>query len=339
MHTWEVGGIIWDSAAVVSFLLGDEELRRSVAHAHLRQRDDDVAAAADEGGDAKRRPSWRSGSPVASLINLRDADVLDLGTGTGLVGLAAAAAGARSVTMTDNLDSVIGLCERNRRANPSLRARTRAVNHSWGEPVPPPLAAPPPPPPPRQKEEKSKKKTTKKGVSGDVEMGIVGVSNAMGMPLLATDDSDDGIECGGGGGHEQTVRDGGGGGVKRTYDLVLAIDCMHCAARTGGVERLPLAATLEEACGPGGACVLFYEPRGFSWDPVDEPFVARVEQSFDATHVPLRWVRVEDESGAAKRWKEWLGRAPHDWFHRGRADNLASIRLVMLTPKTSHATD
>ena len=60
--------------------------------------------------------------------------------------------------------------------------------------------------------------------------------------------------------------------------MVLAIDCMHCAARTGGFERYPLAITLEEACAPDGACILVYEPRGFRWDAEDEPFVERIER-------------------------------------------------------------
>lgn len=306
LHTWEVGGIIWDSAAVVSFMLADKELRRQLAEA--------PAGGADQRADQRADAlEGRGGASVASLLDLRDADVLDLGTGTGLVGLACAAAGARSVTMTDNLDSVLDLCERNRRANPRLRGRTRAVKHAWGEPVPPPHA--PSSPPTR------KKKTASRGGASqwDVELGGVGAEDITvsldAAPLLPTPD-------------------GGEGGTRRgMYGLVLAIDCMHCAARTGGVERFPLAATLEEACSPDGACVLVYEPRGFAWDPVDEPFVARVEETFDVTHVPLRWLRADDESGAGKRWREWLAQAPHDWFHRGRADNWSSIRLVMLIPK------
>jgi hypothetical protein len=286
----------------------DEELRTSLAGAHLRGGDGERRqrrGAADEtgtrgsGGDTSGDDSDASDdiaggsaalassstSPVAALLHLRDADVLDLGTGTGLAGLAAAAAGARSVTMTDNLDSVVDLCERNRRANPSLRARTRAVNHCWGEPVPPPQQ------PKQQQLRNANKKTkttkTNKGVDWDVEQGGAAADGAAGgeapdddaVPLL---DSVDGVEGGGGGG-------GSGGSERKRYGLVLAIDCMHCAARTGGVERFPLATTLEDACAPDGACILAYEPRGFAWNPVDEPFVARVEagatcDACDVTH-------------------------------------------------------
>ena len=62
-----------------------------------------------------------------------------------------------------------------------------------------------------------------------------------------------------------------------------------------------------------------------------------VKRSFNVTHVPLRWLRAEDETAAGRRWQEWLGQTTHDWFHRGRADNWASIRLVLLTPKKRSA--
>jgi hypothetical protein len=32
-------------------------------------------------------------------------------------------------------------------------------------------------------------------------------------------------------------------------------------------------------------------------------------ESFDVTHVPLRWLRMEDDSATGKRWKQWLGQA------------------------------
>ena len=39
------------------------------------------------------------------------------------------------------------------------------------------------------------------------------------------------------------------------------------------------------------------QPHPYAWE------------SFDVTHVPLRWLRVEDDSAAGKRWKQWLGQA------------------------------
>ncbi|KAJ3305468.1 hypothetical protein HDV03_001562 [Kappamyces sp. JEL0829] len=56
--------------------------------------------------------TWSAGVILADLIDcgdipVRDREILELGSGTGLVGLVAARLGARSVVMTDHLDAVI----------------------------------------------------------------------------------------------------------------------------------------------------------------------------------------------------------------------------------------
>ena len=185
--------------------------------------------------------------------------------------------------MTDCIDSVVRLCERNIQANPHLCDRIHAAKHMWGEPVPPPP---------------TQASSTSTCAGGDDDAG-------------------------------QTNKVGG----TSAYGVIMAVDCMHCSRRTGGLERHPLAVTLEEACAPDGIVVLLYEPRGFVWDATIEPFVERIERSFVATKKSLPWLSgVDDDSPAAEEWRQWLQCPKHQWLRRwGR--RWGAVRMVLLTPR------
>lgn len=116
-------------------------MRRSAAEVweYGETRRDDVRYYSSDVGPWTGGTIWESGEVLARLLTtaatwrqrLRGAKVLELGCGTGLVGLAAAAMGAE-VTLTDR---VLACAEHNRDANlePGERWRCQLQRLSWGD--------------------------------------------------------------------------------------------------------------------------------------------------------------------------------------------------------------
>ncbi|GBG00326.1 hypothetical protein Rsub_13034 [Raphidocelis subcapitata] len=101
----DAGAVVWDSALVLIHYL-----------AKLRQQ------------QAQREPARPRGVPLAG------ARVLELGAGTGAVGLAAALLGAARVLLTDR-PHLMGLLNQNIEAN-ALGGSVAAVPYEWGGPLP-----------------------------------------------------------------------------------------------------------------------------------------------------------------------------------------------------------
>ena len=80
---------------------------------------------------------WDAGRVLSTLVSDPDAvsgkTVLELGSGTGVGGLSAAAAGAASVLLTDGADATLELLERNAVANGHCRADVDVARLRWGD--------------------------------------------------------------------------------------------------------------------------------------------------------------------------------------------------------------
>ncbi|KAI9001146.1 putative methyltransferase-domain-containing protein [Trametes punicea] len=87
--------------------------------------------------------AWPAGEVLASYIarrgSLQGKNVLELGSGTGLVGLVAAKLGAR-VCITDQAP-LLGIMKQNVSLN-GLESRVSVMELNWGEPIPPDLSKP-----------------------------------------------------------------------------------------------------------------------------------------------------------------------------------------------------
>ena len=86
-------------------------------------------------GDWTRGVIWRGGEQVARLLRetpelVRGRAVVEVGTGTGVVGLTAAAVGASSVLLTDQ---DLTEAAENVARNPAIAATVRLAELSWGE--------------------------------------------------------------------------------------------------------------------------------------------------------------------------------------------------------------
>lgn len=90
------------------------------------------------GDDWTRGAVWKGGEVLARLLLaspdiVRGQSVLELGTGTGVAGLAAAAAGASAVMLTDQ---TVEQVERNLALNPELSRLVQIRTLRWGRPAP-----------------------------------------------------------------------------------------------------------------------------------------------------------------------------------------------------------
>jgi len=173
------------------------KLRFSAQNQQLPQQGHQTDVLIDETASSIWAASWSFATYVLSTGAgkiIRGQSVVELGSGTGLGGLAAAAAGANSVELTD-LFSNLYLLEKAVLENQSALPKDTRVGVSalqWGT------------------------------------MGDIGMGNA---------DASDGVGS-------------------RSYDVVLAVDCVYCPT----LHSL-LAATAVRVCKPGGKVLLVDEVR------------------------------------------------------------------------------
>ncbi len=117
---------VWDAAVVCALWLDTPQARRALIEAGLPC--DALTDASGVASDAAAAPPHRSGAT--------ELHVVELGAGTGLAGLAAAAALPGSlVTLTDLPDALPALA-RNVAANSALKDRVRVVPYDWTQPCP-----------------------------------------------------------------------------------------------------------------------------------------------------------------------------------------------------------
>jgi predicted nicotinamide N-methyase len=101
---------------------------------HSAPHDSDDQSCDSAGGDWTRGAVWRGGEEIGRLLLespeiVRGRRVIELGTGTGIAGLAAAAAGASAVLLTDQLLSQARV---NVGLNPRLSERVQLLELRWG---------------------------------------------------------------------------------------------------------------------------------------------------------------------------------------------------------------
>ena len=125
--------LLWSGVTGAANVLAPTRISSSVGALVLSEVRDKVTNAF--GSDSTGTKIWDAGRVLSDLLTDRDLDgkrVLECGSGTGVGGLSAAAAGAKSVVLTDGASATMPLLAENVEAN-GMSDRVQTCRLRWGE--------------------------------------------------------------------------------------------------------------------------------------------------------------------------------------------------------------